>query len=199
MGVIVWRWYNSNVQSNKVDHWWKLEGRKDKKAANVPHKNKNSRNDGTKIKTTSVRYSIQPDPLETAMSETLRLSGFCRGDFFGSFGWTEYLTRCLLLSLRWRHNGRYTVSNHQPRDCLLNRLFRRRSKKTSKPRVTGLCAVNSPWTGEFPAQMASNAENVSIWWRHHVFFWVASLAAVWLPQCLWSNPKRHSLNITLAS
>ena len=22
-------------------------------------------------------------------------------------------------------------------------------------------------TGEFPAQMASNAENVSIWWRHH--------------------------------
>ena len=23
-------------------------------------------------------------------------------------------------------------------------------------------------TGEFPAQMASNAENVSIWWRHHV-------------------------------
>ena len=22
-------------------------------------------------------------------------------------------------------------------------------------------------TGEFPAQMASNVENVSIWWRHH--------------------------------
>ena len=33
--------------------------------------------------------------------------------------------------------------------------------------VTGLCAGNSPVTGEFPAQMASNAENVSIWWRHH--------------------------------
>ena len=28
-------------------------------------------------------------------------------------------------------------------------------------------AGNSPVTGEFPAQMASNAENVSIWWRHH--------------------------------
>ena len=41
-------------------------------------------------------------------------------------------------------------------------------KKTSKLRVTGLCAGNSPGTGEFPAQMASNAENVSIWWRHHV-------------------------------
>ena len=70
-------------------------------------------------------------------------------------------------TLRWRHNGCNSVSNHQPHHCLLNRLFRRRSKKTSKLRVTGLCAVNSPGTGEFSAQMASNAENVSIWWRHH--------------------------------
>ena len=46
--------------------------------------------------------------------------------------------------LRWRHNGRDSVSNHQPHHCLLNRLFRRRSKKTSKLRVTGLCVVNSP-------------------------------------------------------
>ena len=70
-------------------------------------------------------------------------------------------------TLLWRHNGQGGVSNHQPHDCLLNRLFRCRSKKTSKLRVTGLCAGNSPGTGEFPAQMASNAENVSIWWRHH--------------------------------
>ena len=69
--------------------------------------------------------------------------------------------------LRWRHDGRDSVSNHQPHDCLLSRLFRRRSKKTSNLRVTGLCVGNSPGTGEFPAQMASNAENVSIWWRHH--------------------------------
>ena len=73
-----------------------------------------------------------------------------------------------LLSLQWRHYGHDAVSNHQPRDCLLNRLFRRRSKKTSKFRATGLCAGTSPVTGEFLAQMASNAENVSIWWRHHV-------------------------------
>ena len=51
------------------------------------------------------------------------------------------------MSLQWSHNGRDSVSNHQPHDCLLNRLFRRRSKKTSKPRVTGLCAGNSPVTG----------------------------------------------------
>ena len=69
--------------------------------------------------------------------------------------------------LQWRHNGHSGVSDHQPHDCLLNRLFRRRSKKTSKLRVTGLCAGNSPITGEFPAQMASNAENASISWRHH--------------------------------
>ena len=56
------------------------------------------------------------------------------------------------------HDG---VSNHQPHDCLLNRLFKPRSKKTSKLRVTGLCAGNSPVTGEFPTQKASNAENVS--------------------------------------
>ena len=72
------------------------------------------------------------------------------------------------VSWEWRHNGRNSISNHQPHDYLLNRLFRRRSKKTSNPRVTGLWAGNSPGTGEFPAQMASNAENVSIWWRHRV-------------------------------
>ena len=50
-------------------------------------------------------------------------------------------------TLRWRHNGHDSVSNHQPHDCLLNRLFRRRSKKTSKLRVTGLCAGNSQGIG----------------------------------------------------
>ena len=49
----------------------------------------------------------------------------------------------------WRHNGRDDVSNHQPRDYLLNRSRRRRSKKTSKLRVTSLCGENSPMTGEF--------------------------------------------------
>ena len=43
-------------------------------------------------------------------------------------------------SLQWRYNGRDSVSNHKTHDCLLNPLFRCRSKKTSKLRVTGLCA-----------------------------------------------------------
>ena len=71
--------------------------------------------------------------------------------------------------LQWRHNDRDGVSNHQHHHCLFNRLFRHRSKKTSKLRVTGLCVGNSPVTGEFTAQMASNAENVSIRWRHHAW------------------------------
>ena len=47
-------------------------------------------------------------------------------------------------SLQWRHNEPDCVINHQPHDCLLNRLLRHRSKKTSKLRVTGLCVGNSP-------------------------------------------------------
>ena len=65
-----------------------------------------------------------------------------------------------IFALQWRHNDRDGVSNHQPHDCLLNLLFRRRSKKTSKLRLTGLMISG------FPVQRASNAENVSIWWRH---------------------------------
>ena len=42
-------------------------------------------------------------------------------------------------SLHWRHNDHDGISSHQPHGYLLNRLFRRRSKKTSKLRVTGLC------------------------------------------------------------
>ena len=53
-------------------------------------------------------------------------------------------------SLLWRHNGRDSVSNHQPHDCLLKRLFRRRSKKTSKLRVTGLVRGIDRWPVNSP-------------------------------------------------
>ena len=58
-------------------------------------------------------------------------------------------------SLQWRHSDHDGVSNRQPHGCLLNRLFRRRSKKTSKlPRHWPLCGEFTG-TGEFPAQRAS--------------------------------------------
>ena len=69
-------------------------------------------------------------------------------------------------SLQWGHNRRDGVSNHQPRDCFLNRLVRR-SKKMPKLRVTGLWVGNLPVTSELPTERASNAGNVPIWWRHH--------------------------------
>ena len=94
--------------------------------------------------------------------------------------WCEFsVPSCLCtISLQWRHSERDGVSNHQPVHCLLNRSFRRRSKKTSELRVTGLCAGISPVTGEFPAQKASNAENVSIWWRNHCLY------DIWVPDPL---------------
>ena len=47
-------------------------------------------------------------------------------------------------ALQWRYNESDGVWNHQPCGCLSNRLFRHRSKKTSKLRVTGLCVGNYP-------------------------------------------------------
>ena len=111
------------------------------------------------VKTVIRRYNYVT--LRSVLLESLMLS-------HAAFLW--YITSFYILpvcAIQWRHNGRDSVSNHQHHDCLLNRLFRSRSKKASKLCATGLCAGNSPGTGEFPAQMASYAENVSIWWRHH--------------------------------
>ena len=77
------------------------------------------------------------------------------------------------ITLQWRHNGGDSVSNHQPHDCLLNVYSgadqRKHESSASLAFVRGIHRgpVNS--TGEFPAQMASIAENVSIWWRHRDF------------------------------
>ena len=105
------------------------------------------------------------------------------------FTWSIELVSMDLHSLQWHHNGHDGISNHQPHHCLLNRLFGHRSKETSKLCVTGLCAGNSLGTGEFPAQMAGNAENVSIWWRHHGTRWTIptkdNLLCSWLSFCVW--------------
>ena len=70
-------------------------------------------------------------------------------------------------------------------------------RKHQKLRITGLCVRNSLVTGEFPDQMASNAENVSIWWCHHVKIQVFShflkkFSLVSHQYCLW-----YSLQILL--
>ena len=55
-------------------------------------------------------------------------------------------------------------------------------KEKTKLRVTGFCVWNSPVTGEFPAQRASNAENISVWWRHHECVESGSM-----PSCNWNQ------------
>ena len=82
---------------------------------------------------------------------------------------------------------------------------------------TGLCKGNSPVSGEFPAERASNAENVSIWWRHHdamlhdLYIWIWTPARLfklrtdaWVciigsnidhQNSIWCSPKTHSANV----
>ena len=65
---------------------------------------------------------------------------------------------------------------------------RRKSKKTPKRCVSGLCEGNSPVTDEVPVQRASNAENVSIWWQHHA-------CDVYHTHTTAHDPWRHSTNV----
>ena len=82
-------------------------------------------------------------------------------------------------SLQWRYNERDGVSNHPLHDFLFSRWLRRRSKKSSKLRLTGLCEGISPVTCEFPAQRVSDAENVSICLRHHVAMHCVTKSQAW--------------------
>ena len=67
------------------------------------------------------------------------------------FNLKQSTTEAILgLTLQWHHNECDGISNHQLHECLLNRLLGRRSKKTSKVRVTGLYEGNSSVTGDFP-------------------------------------------------
>ena len=77
-------------------------------------------------------------------------------------GISSLIMRCLIgeilalwpfLPLQWRHNGRNDVWNHQPHDCLLNRLFTRRSREASKLRLTGLPVGKSPHKGSVMRRM----------------------------------------------
>ena len=66
-------------------------------------------------------------------------------------------------TLQWLHNGR----NSPPLFTQPEPFIQTQIKENIKaPRHWPMCG-NSLVTSEFPAQMASYAENVSIWWRHH--------------------------------
>ena len=104
-------------------------------------------------------------------------------------GWQSKFIPLYTSTLQWRHTEHNGVPKHRRLDYLVNRLFRSRSTKTSKLRVTGLCEGNSPMTGEFPAQMASNAENVSIWRRHHEYNMTFTIESIIDP--IWFEKAKH--------
>ena len=109
----------------------------------------------------------------------------------------------IINTLQRRHNEHHGASKHRHLDCLLKCWYRPRSKKILKLRVTGLCAGNSPVTGEFPAHRTSNAENVSIWWSHHEHFIGMflicgdPLSSTWWLQMLWCQTGTRSWTVTL--
>ena len=70
-------------------------------------------------------------------------------------------------TLQWRHNECGGVSNQRRLGCLLNRLFRRRSKKMSMFRVTGLCEGIHRWSVNSPHKWPVTRKMFFIWWRHH--------------------------------
>ena len=74
---------------------------------------------------------------------------------------SHYLVTCKFT--QWCHNERGSLSNHQP---VYSNIYSGADQRKHQS-ITGLGAGNSPVTGEFPAQRASKAENVPIWWRHH--------------------------------
>ena len=60
------------------------------------------------------------------------------------------------LALHWRHNGHDGVSNHQPHAVFYSTVYSDADLRKHQS------------SASLPAQRASNTENVSIWWRHHV-------------------------------
>ena len=81
-----------------------------------------------------------------------------------------------------RHNECHGVSNQRHKEDI------------KAPRHWPLCGEFTG-TGEFPAQRASNAENVSIWWRHHdahlTYSYFAYGLCVCVCMCVWRGGGRR--------
>ena len=94
-------------------------------------------------------------------------------------------------SLKWCHNEHNVVSNYQPNDCLLNRLFRRRSKKTSNSTLLAFVwgihrwPVNSPHKRPVTRKMFP-FDDVIMSQMHHCCSYRISL-----PNASWTQISRN--------
>ena len=128
------------------------------------------------------RHSGRSKMLRWKFGQAKRLNSVLMNNYPG---WSRIIRKANepMMTLQWSHNGCDSVSNHQHHDCWLNRLFRRKSKKTSKLRVTGLCVrgihrgpVNFTHTGP-------------VTWKMFPFDDVIMAAAKWFPLPLvWCDP-----------
>ena len=93
--------------------------------------------------------------IDNKVSISLLDTGFNHGDIHdrSSKNITKNMHRVFECTLQCRYNEDDGVSDLQPHDRLFKRLFRRRSKETSKLLATGLRAGNSSVTGEFLVQI----------------------------------------------
>ena len=79
-------------------------------------------------------------------------------------------TMSLPSPLQWRHNGRDGVSNHQPHDCLLNRLFTNQRKHQSSASLAFVrwihqWRVNSPHKWPVTRKMFPFDDVIIHYWR----------------------------------
>ena len=109
-------------------------------------------------------------------------------------------------SLQWRHNGRDNVSNHQPQDCLVNCLFRRRWKKTSKLHVTGgihRWPVNSPHKWPVTRKMLPFDDVIMFCYTNRVIFITTSttikfFTLKYIAMCGYVKPScKYTTHLTL--
>ena len=87
--------------------------------------------------------------------------------------WTPQGLLSLIVLCFWRR-GSTPTSNiyqdyliHQPLDCLFSSIHRLTSEEKSKFHITGPLGGESTGNWWFLSQRASDAESVSISWRHH--------------------------------
>ena len=82
----------------------------------------------------------------------------------------EYTSTPPFCSLQWRYNEHDGVSNHQRLYCLLNRLFRHRSKKILKLRVTDICEGNSPHKRPVTRKLFPFDDVIMLMWFYFIQF-----------------------------
>ena len=107
--------------------------------------------------------------------------------------WSFYsvlVLRGLNMSLQWCHNEPDGISYHWLLSCFLSHLFQRRSKRTSKLCVTGLCEGNPPVTSGFPLTKDQWCENC---FHLMTSSWCRLSWACWYLPCL---PSNFSLTFT---